>query len=147
MRRSNDNRAKWFEKINAGKAGYNPGSNKVVPMGVMLDRPPMGSISDEEVAGGAQFVYLPPMVGPNGHQGDRMLAINGSPVNEQIGIGSHVDDEKLEAIMTVFQTMFYGETEDWIQGWRGVPDVHFKWEGEPWKSRGQSVPVDEIVRG
>jgi putative aldouronate transport system substrate-binding protein len=104
------------------------------------NRPPTSFVTDDEVKAGAAVVVIPPLVGPQGKQGANLFSAfaigsNGWAINRK------VDDAKAARILQMMDWLKVGEKEQWVMAEFGKEGVHFKWQGEAWKSA--ALPIDQ----
>lgn len=112
----------------------------------MKSRPPNSFLNDEDVKAGAKAVVIPPLVGPGGKQGGPIYS--SLPIGVYgWGVSKKVDDAKLARILSMIDWMRTGSNENWVRSLYGQENVHFKWQGEAWKSAALTVDQKDIPAG
>jgi len=121
-------------------------SSTYVDMDYALNRPPNSHATLDQVKAGAKVVMIPPLTGPDGKHGANIYS------NFPIGIyawavNKKVDDAKLAKWMQILDWMRLGTAEEWVHGLYGKENVHFKWQGEAWKSAAVPVEYKDVPAG
>ena len=143
-------RTRSYEKIKAGVIGYVDLGINAVGEDWAMERPPNSMASDEEVARGVSVVTIPPPIGPNGQRGGWIydpFPLSQGRRGAQLVVNKSVSDEKLAKVLEIIDYLRFGDTEQFIWDWSGLPGVHSDWTGEPGQSRASLRPLDEVPAG
>ena len=140
-------RAASWEKAATGAFGmFNSNYNYV---GRVPARPPDNMIPAEAQANGAELVMFAP-IGPRGEQFSPMYAP--SYIRSQVQLmNRNLSDAKMARVLQIMDTKYTVDngTEDGVRSWInwqyefGKEDVHWRWSGEPFRSKVTAISADE----
>ena len=140
---------KAWEKIHAGQVGLTFGTSAAYAGNPSIkNRPPTAFVREEEFGTGPEVVVVPPPIGPAGIQGggNYLTSHDGVGFGGGLFIHSSVSDEKLAKILQILD-YYKLDSEGRFLGQYGIPDVHFTWQGEPFKSGVTRTPKAEVPEG
>ena len=140
---------KSWEKIHAGQVGLTFGTSAAYAGNPSIkNRPPTAFVREEDFGTGAEVVVVPPPIGPAGMQGggNYLTSHDGVGFGGGLFINSSVSDEKLAVILQILD-YYKLDPEGRFLGQYGIPDVHFTWQGEPFKSGVTRTPKEEVPSG
>ena len=140
-------RRRAWEKIQVGSVGLTfgtfPGDAGI------KNRPPTAFVPEDGFGSTyAEVVVVPPPIGPNKIQGggNSLISHDGVGYGGGLFINRSVGDEKLAKILQILD-YYKLDPEGRFLGQYGIPDVHFTWQGEPFKSAVIRTPKDEVPAG
>ena len=140
---------KSWEKLFAGQIGVTFGTSAAYAGNPSIkNRPPTAFVREEEIGTGAEAVVVPPPIGPTGLQGggNYLTSHDGVGFGGGLFIHSSVSDAKLAKILQILD-YYKLDPEGRFLGQYGIPDVHFTWQGEAFKSGVTRTPKAEVPEG
>ena len=141
--------AKAWEKIHAGQVGLTFGTSAGYAGNPSIkNRPPTAFVREEDFGTGPEVVVVPPPIGPAGIQGggNYLTSHDGIGFGGGLFINSSVSDEKLAVILQILD-YYKLDPEGRFLGQYGIPDVHFTWQGEPFRSGVTRTPKEDVPAG
>lgn len=95
----------------------------------------------------ATMVCMPVLKGPGEVWGNRRYGLDAFADGKwrTYNVAKSVSDGKLQRILTMWNDRYSDPYDPWnVRAWIGIEGVHFKWEGEPWKSAMMTTEADMV---
>jgi putative aldouronate transport system substrate-binding protein len=95
----------------------------------------------------ATFVCMPVLKGPGEVWGNRRYGLEAFADGKwrTFNVSKAVSDGELQRILTMWNDRYSNPLDDWnVKVYIGIEGVHFKWEGEPWKSAMITTEADKV---
>jgi putative aldouronate transport system substrate-binding protein len=95
----------------------------------------------------ATFVCMPVLKGPGEVWGNRRYGLDAFADGKwrTYNVSKAVSDGELQRILTMWNDRYSDPYDEWnVKVWIGIEGVHFKWEGEPWKSAMMTTEADKV---